>query len=72
MFIDKTETFLVIYLVENNPISQHVFPGHFSVENNLHSIDDLINRMREDYCNEFILDREEIRLKDGSQLKRIS
>lgn len=71
MLHDKTETYLVQYIVDNVPVKQLVFPGYFSVENNLNTIDKLIDNMREEYCKEFSLNVDEIRQKDGSQLKRI-
>ena len=71
MLLDETKTYLVYYLVDGIPVKQRVFPGYFSVEKNLNTIDELIDNMREEYCEEFSLNIDEIRLKDGSQLKRI-
>ena len=72
MLHEKEIILFVRYLIDGIAVSQCFFPGHFSNQNNINSIDDLKNRLREDYCLEFNKDIEYIKTVDSFDIKNFN
>lgn len=58
----KKEISLVKFFINDNMICQYFFPGNFSVDNKIASIEDLKNKMRDNLSKESGMTLDEIKL----------